>query len=320
MNEQQLHQPPVTGRHPRVVVGVDGSPDSLAALKAGSWAAASRGGSLTAVLAWAAPLLYGGAPFELPEMRAEAEERLATALRDALGEHPLVPVTSIVTPEAPAAALVGASEGADLLVVGSRGHGGFLGLLIGSISMACTMHAHCPVLVVHSGAALTEGQEARSGARVVVGVGHGPATVQLLRAAAEVADELDAELLAITAWWYPATWPDGRPDLVRDLQAAAERSLEQQVASAFPEGRPPRLTTSVREGTTAEVLVEASRTADVVVVGRMGRSQWAGVMLGSVSLPVAEHAECPVLVVPDAPERVGAGAPVPAAASASGLA
>lgn len=320
MNEQHLHQPPVTGKHPRIVVGVDGSPDSIAALKAGAWAAAARGGSLTAVLAWAAPLLYGGAPFELPEMRAEAEERLKKAVDEGLGEHPLVPVASIVTPETPAAALVGASDGADLLVVGSRGHGGFGGLLIGSISMACTMHAHCPVLVVHSGAALTDTQEARSGARVVVGVGHGPATVQLLRTGAQVADELDAELLAVTAWWYPPTWPYGRPDLFRELRADAERTLEEQVSAAFLHGRPPRLRTEVRQGTAAEVLVEASRTADVVVVGRMGRSQWAGVLLGSVSIPVAEHAECPVLVVPDVPERVAGDAPVHAEESAPSLA
>ena len=302
MNEQ--HQAPEPGAHPRIVVGVDGSPDSLAALKAGAWAAAARGGTVTAILCWAAPLGYRGVPLVLPEMREEAEETLRKAVLDALGEHPIVPVSRIVTPEIPAVALVGTSHGADLLVLGSRGHGGFGGLLIGSISMACTMHAHCPVLVVHAGGALTDAQEARSGARVVVGVGHGPAAVQLLRTASQVADELDAELLAITAWQYPARPPRERPDIFAELRSAAERTLEEQVNAAFLHGRPARLKTEIRQGPAAAVLVDASRTADVVVVGRIGRSRWAGVLLGSVSLPVAEHAECPVLVVPDAPGTV----------------
>lgn len=301
MNEQQLDQRGAT--RPRIVVGVDGSPDSLAAIKAGAWAAAARGGTLDAVNAWAAPVGYGAPLVLLPEIRAEAETTLQEAVRSALGEHPLVEVHPIVTPEAPAAALVSASDGADLLVVGSRGHGGFGGLLIGSISMACTMHAHCPVLVVRSGSALTDAQEARSGARVVVAVGQGLAGVELLRTAAQAADELDAELLAVTAWRYSGKRPDGRPELRDQARAAAERTLEQQVSAAFLHGRPPRLRTEVREGTPAAVLVDASRTADLLVVGRMGHSQWAGVLLGSVSLPVAEHAECPVLVVPGGAER-----------------
>lgn len=305
MNEQQLDRIRAA-QHPRVVVGVDGSPDSVAALRAGAWAAASRGGSLTAVMAWLPPVVYGAVPVEFPDLQAETEDRLREVIAQALGEHPLVPVTSVVTPEIPATALVTASEDADLLVVGSRGHGGFGGLLIGSISMACITHAHCPVLVMHAGAALADAQESRSGARVVVGVGSAPTAIALLRTAAEVAGELDAELLAVTAWRYPARQPDGRADVAADLRAAAERTLEQQVAAAFPQNRPPRLKTEVREGTPAAVLVEASRTADAVVVGRMGRSQWAGVLFGSVSLPVAEHAQCPVLVVPGAAETASA--------------
>lgn len=295
MNEQL---PTHDGSRPRILVGVDGSADSIAAVKAAAWAAAARGGTVTALNAWAAPLADSRTPLVLPELRREAEEVLREALHEALGARPLVEVNSVVTPDAPAAALVAASEGAELLVVGSRGHGGFGGLLIGSISMACTMHAHCPVLVVHTGATLSEAEEAGSGARVVVGVGHGLASVQLLRVAALAADELDAELLAITAWGYPGKQRDGRPDLRAETRATAERRLEQEIAAAFLDGLPSKLRTEVREGPPAAVLVDASRTADLVVVGRMGHSQWAGVMLGSVSLPVAEHAECPVLVIP----------------------
>jgi nucleotide-binding universal stress UspA family protein len=254
--------------------------------------------------------MYGTAPLVLPEARDEAEKTLQQALADALGPTPLVPVVAQVTPQIPAAALVTASHDADLLVVGSRGHGGFSGLLIGSISMACTMHAHCPVLVVHEGGALSDTQEARSGARVVVGVGQGPGAVHVLRTAAQAAEELDAELLAVTAWKYRGRTPDGRPELRAEARAAAERHLAQQIAGAFLHGRPPRLRGEVREGTPAAVLVDASRTADIVVVGRAGHSQWAGVLLGSVSLPVVEHADCFVLVVPGVEDAVEAASPV----------
>jgi nucleotide-binding universal stress UspA family protein len=296
---EQPHQPPLAGERPRIVVGVDGSPDSLAALRAGAWAAAARGGSLTAVLAWGAPMTTSEAMLMLPDLHEEAQQRLHDAIREALGEHPLVPVGSIVTSETTTAALVQASEGADLLVVGTRGHGGFAGLLVGSVSMACTMHARCPVLVVHDGSALTDGQEARNGARVLVGVGDSIASVTVLRAAARIADELDAELLAVRAWLAPPTLPGSRPELHDEARATATHALARQVDAAFPDGRPSRLRMEIRQGTPAAVLVEGSRTADVVVVGRRGRSRWSAALLGSVSLPVAAHAGCPVLVVPD---------------------
>jgi len=312
---EQHHQPPLAGEHPRIVVGVDGSPDSLAALKAGAWAAAARGGSLTAVMAWGAPMTTSEALLMLPDLRDEAQQRLNGAILEALGPHPLVPVGSIVTSETTTAALVQASEGADLLVVGTRGHGGFTGLLVGSVSMACTMHAKCPVLVVHAGSALTDSQEARSGARVLVGVGDSLASVGVLRAAAQVAEELDAELLAVKSWVAPPTLPGSRPELHDEARATASHALERQVAAAFLDGRPPRLRTEIRPGTPAAVLVEGSRTADVVVVGRRGRSQWSAALLGSVSLPVAAHAACPVLVVPDEARRARTvAAKVPVAA------
>src|SRR5689334_7800427 len=100
------HLDPSAAHRPRIVVGVDGSPDSIAALKAGAWAAAARCGVLVAVRAWAAPLMYGGSRLVLPEARADADHTLREALEEAFGHHPLVPVELEVTPEIPAAALV----------------------------------------------------------------------------------------------------------------------------------------------------------------------------------------------------------------------
>ncbi|MDQ1512398.1 MAG: hypothetical protein QOC59_240 [Microbacteriaceae bacterium] len=293
------------GSRPRIVVGVDGSADSVAALRAGAWAAAVRGGTLTAVTAWTAPLVYGKAPTVVPDLEEAAEATLRRAIEEAFHGNRLVPLGAIVREGTAAGALVAESQEADLLVVGSRGHGGFPGLLLGSVSMACTMHARCPVLVMHTGDALTEAQESPSGARVVVGVGEGPASVEVVRTAAAVAVELDAELLAVGAFRYPVLGrsPDAFADPWDDERARAQRDLEQRVAEALLEGRPRSLRTELREGPAAAVLVDASRTADLVVVGRQGRSELAGLLLGSVSMPVAEHADCPVLVVPVPPTR-----------------
>jgi nucleotide-binding universal stress UspA family protein len=79
----------------------------------------------------------------------ETAAHLHTTLEEVLGSQPLVPVREIVRRGSAARELVQASQGAQLLVVGSRGHGGFTGLLLGSVSSACAEHAHCPVLVIH---------------------------------------------------------------------------------------------------------------------------------------------------------------------------
>ena len=79
----------------------------------------------------------------------EAAANLHTTLEEVLGSQPTVPVREIVRQGSAARELVQASQGAQLLVVGSRGHGGFTGLLLGSVSSASAEHAHCPVLIIH---------------------------------------------------------------------------------------------------------------------------------------------------------------------------
>ncbi|MCU1472025.1 universal stress protein [Amnibacterium sp.] len=285
------------GRGPRVVVGVDGSPDSIAALRAGEWAAAARGGTLVAVAAWGSPMIVARPPVVLPDEREAAMTVLREAIEDAFHGRCIVPIEAVVQSGRAAAVLVEHSRDADLLVVGSRGHGGFGGLLVGSVSMACTMHAACPVLVLHDGQAPVA-EVARAGGRVVVGVGGSPASAVVLRAAADAAAEMDAELLAVAAWEDTLVNPDDYGDYRVELETSARRSLDTALAEAFPEGRPARLHDVLREGPAARVLVDESRNAELVVVGRSGRSEFAGLLLGSVALPVAEHAESPVLVVP----------------------
>jgi nucleotide-binding universal stress UspA family protein len=146
----------------KIVVGVDGSAGSLAALRFALAEARLRGDAVVALHAWVMPLSEAPGPFllELPALggppveevtralRRAAQERLAAALQEVDAEAEGIEVEERVV-EAPAAhALVEASREADLLVVGTRGHGGFAGLLLGSVSTQCLQHARCPVVVV----------------------------------------------------------------------------------------------------------------------------------------------------------------------------
>lgn len=141
----------------RVVVGVDGSWCSLAAL---AWAVAEGGLRhipVHVVLAWQLSAVVGMSPLLLPpgyDLQVEGRHTLDGILRDHTGppadRPPGSPITSEVINAHPAEALVDAARDAALLVVGSRGHGGFTELLMGSVSQHCVTHAHCPVVVVHA--------------------------------------------------------------------------------------------------------------------------------------------------------------------------
>lgn len=136
----------------RIVVGVDGSPASIEAVRWAAKYATLTGAELEAVTSWAAPSAYGaglGIGYDAVDIdwQAIAKQIQETALAEALAEHSET-IRSTIVPDHPAAALVTAAEGADLLVVGSRGHGGFTGMLLGSVSAHVAAHAPCPVLVI----------------------------------------------------------------------------------------------------------------------------------------------------------------------------
>jgi nucleotide-binding universal stress UspA family protein len=139
----------------QIVVGVDGSDSSRAALHWAYEEAAHHGASLTAVSTWHPPSLpmsppYGAMP---PEGYESEPERAARELLERLtGElepqSPAVDVRISISKGNPAKVLIDMSQGADLVVVGSRGHGGFAGMLLGSVSNHVVAHAACPVVVL----------------------------------------------------------------------------------------------------------------------------------------------------------------------------
>ncbi|HXT43555.1 MAG TPA: universal stress protein [Pseudonocardiaceae bacterium] len=138
-----------------IVVGVDGSQSAQEALRVAVDEARLRGAVLRAVMAWdVSTMAYGGMSGFGPDIDPTVVEEGARAALDsavdALGEQATgVEVERVMRMGRPAQVLVEEARGADLLVVGSRGHGGFAGLLLGSVSHQCALHAPCPVLIVH---------------------------------------------------------------------------------------------------------------------------------------------------------------------------
>jgi nucleotide-binding universal stress UspA family protein len=140
--------PETTEHHGRIVVGVDGSPASLDALQWAVRQASLTGASVEAVTAWHYPTSAGGyAIVAEPDWAANAHLIQELAVKEALGDE----ATSLVRRVSqghPVRVLLDAAAGAELLVVGSRGHGGFTGMLLGSVSEHVVAHSPCAVVVV----------------------------------------------------------------------------------------------------------------------------------------------------------------------------
>jgi nucleotide-binding universal stress UspA family protein len=153
-------------RAPAVVVGVDGSPGARAALRWALREARLRNSPVRAVHAWTFGYIGGSVdsyPYwggsirsytslgvDLNDLHRAAERLLERAIADVAGETEGIEIERQVIQGPAAEILVQAASPYDLLVVGSRGHGGFTGLMLGSVSQQCVHHAHCPVVVVHS--------------------------------------------------------------------------------------------------------------------------------------------------------------------------
>jgi nucleotide-binding universal stress UspA family protein len=135
----------------QIVVGVDGSEESKNALRWAARQSALTGAPLLAVTTWFMPTYAYGAAVPVPadfDFETDSRSSLADTILEVLGEHPDVEVSTAVLEGHPAPVLIKASSDASLLVVGSRGHGAFTGMLLGSVSEHCVSHATCPVVVV----------------------------------------------------------------------------------------------------------------------------------------------------------------------------
>ncbi|UWZ40098.1 universal stress protein [Dactylosporangium roseum] len=285
------------------VVGVDGSPESLRAVEWAAADAARRQRPLRVVYAFPRPTVY--APLTVPAssrlyeetMREGAEQILTEAVSRAVMVAPTLEISTHIAVRQPAAALVDASRHAAVAVVGHRGLGGFTGLLLGSVGVELAAHAACPVVIVRH-ADRPAGPQA---GRVLVGIDGSHDAEDALRFAFEQAAFRGTGLTAVHAylWPEPANPNDVLPLVCDrdDLRDEERRALVESItgwAERYPDVDVHRL---VVRGRPAAVLTELSAGAELLVVGSRGLGGFTGLLLGSVSQAVIQHAACPVAVV-----------------------
>jgi nucleotide-binding universal stress UspA family protein len=133
----------------RIVVGVDGSASSLSALRRGARMAERLGCTLVGVTVWEFPQSWPGYVMDGWSPEADAHSIADQAAEEVFGPTPPSWYSKVIRNGSPARQLIAESEDAEMLIVGSRGLGGFTGLLLGSVSRSCVEHADCPVLVIH---------------------------------------------------------------------------------------------------------------------------------------------------------------------------
>jgi nucleotide-binding universal stress UspA family protein len=281
----------------KIVVGTDGSVGATAAVR---WAAgtAERGGKpLQVVVAyhWQTPGRWYGSP---RDAAAAADERAggiaaeAATVARAAGPHVELACSPVIGDPAPV--LLKAAEDASMLVVGSRGRGGFGGLLLGSVGMQVAIRARGPVTVVR-------GRPDRLFGPVVVGVAPACAADDAIALAFEQAAERHCPLHAITAQTVPVSFSTlSIPPLMYDPDRERDElraELRQQLAGWHAKYPDVTVDDEVVEGSAGAVLVDRSRDAQLVVVGTRTHGTLSGLLLGSVGMHLLHHAECPVLIV-----------------------
>ncbi|MEK2493245.1 universal stress protein [Kitasatospora purpeofusca] len=296
---------------PAVLAGVDGSPESTVAAHWAAGEALRRGAPLRLLHAW--PWLTDGrASFADPEDLPVAAQRMLAAVAEEVGNrHPGLTVQTDVVLDAAVDGLVAATEAtedAGLLVLGSRGLGGFKGLLVGSVSVAVAGRAAVPVVVVRqpgpeSGTETGAESTGESGAvsEVVVGVDAGAPSDTVLDFAFREAELRGARVRAVHGWNLPASFavvgflPSGTE--TAQLQAVEEKALAAALAGHRARYPHIEVVEQARLGA-ARTLVEDTEDAALLVVGRRRRPHDLAPRLGRTAHAVLHHARPPVAVVP----------------------
>ncbi|GAA3070013.1 universal stress protein [Streptosporangium carneum] len=283
-----------------VVVGTDGSPSADAAV---GWAAqdAARRGCVLRIVhvreAWGRGAESGTHP-GFDDSQAEEARNVLDAAKDlARGRAPGVTVETSLEAGKSAEVLRREAEDAEQVVVGSRGRGGFAGLLLGSVSLALAGHVAAPVVVVR-GKDVVEGDRETRG-EIVVGFDGSPESEAALEYAFQEASRRGARLRALHAWQLPVltTGIAAYTPLIEDV-SDGERRLAAETLAPWREKYPQvEVEEKVFYAHPVFALGEASAAADLVVVGSRGLGGFGSAVLGSVSHGVLHHADCPVAVV-----------------------
>ncbi|MFH8606760.1 universal stress protein [Streptomyces sp. NPDC018029] len=287
---------------PAITVGVDGSPESLAAVDWAADEAALRGAPLRLVHAW----LWQ--PLEVPivqdpeEQAKSARGILREAETRAAGRHPELRCASEVVSDTAVAALLREAERAETLVLGSRGHGALLGFLLGSYGQQVIAAASCPVVSVR---VPQDGALPDSGDVLVGQQGSAEDSAEVLGFAFRAAAARGAAVRAVRAWSLPSVFAYSPGSLRLADEAGGlvqyeEKALREALApwrDRFPDVP---VVEHVELGSGGQVLLAAAPGARLLVVGRRTRRSPVGTRIGSVAHAVLHHAPCPVAVVPHA--------------------
>ncbi len=286
-----------TAEHYGIVVGVDGSSASDAAVSWAAHDAVLRGAPLTlmhvqdpATRTWSQAKLLE----EVTGWR-EAEGRgiLANAskiARDITKDSPIT-ITGELRLSAPGPTLVDRSENAELVVVGTDGRGALARGLLGSVSSGLVRHARCPVAVIRDG----ESQIPQTTAPVLVGVDGSPASELATRIAFDEAARRRVGLIALHAWSDRELVEI--PGVNWEAVKAEEERLMSEALAGWQERYPDvKVTQRLVCDQPAHALVEASASAQLVVVGSHGRNALTRTFLGSVSNAVVQSIHAPVIV------------------------
>jgi nucleotide-binding universal stress UspA family protein len=276
-----------------VVVGVDGSEHSRQALKWAADEAKRRGALLRIIYAELREPKNLPAWYEPGSSLSPGQAIVDDAYGLVVTRHTSVMARAEMAESPPALALTVASRWADLLVVGARGKGGFEELLLGSVSDRCIQHACCPVVVVHTD---PDDRPLRAVApRIVVGIDGSVGSTRALRWALGEARLRSASVEAAFVWQYPPTGAfalgpvRGYDGVSQDIIDAAKESAE-----AWAPDVP--FTAEARFDGTVPALLDASREADLLVVGSRGHAGFKHAVLGSVAHQCARHAHCAVVI------------------------
>lgn len=286
-----------------VVVGVDGSPSALDAVRWAVPEARHRGAGLRLVMAYPGERPPVGArgggysPQYGEVLCAVARRLLAEAVGVAVqvaGDD--VPVDHELIVGKPVNVLRTEAERASLLVLGDRGRGALVGLLAGSVAVAVSAHSDCPVVLVRTGKGGPVEDRTRP---IVVGIDGSPVSENALAFAFEAASVRGVPLVAVHTYWDLLVDETMAPLLDWTAIAADEGEVLAERLAGWSKKYPDvRVQRRIERDHPAHRLIQESKSAQLVVVGSRGRGAMAGWLLGSVSHAVLHRAHCSIAVIP----------------------
>jgi len=279
----------------RVLVGVDGSDASIAALEWAVDEAALRGLRAEVLMATGRPLFESYAA-DVHDAFAEAVQHQLNGFRDLVRDrHPGMEIDTFVSPDLAANALIAKRADVALRVVGITGRDALPGAEIGSVAYQVAAHAPGPVVVVGGEPTPVTGER-----EVLVGVDGARDAQVPLKAAYVEAQARHARIRAVHTWRHPAAMAPGDMMFPVYDEAVAEQAEERGLAEALTgwKADDPGQTylAEVHHAGAVETLTHLSATADLLVVGARGRFGFPLLALGSVAHGVLHHARCPVLI------------------------